>query len=913
VRLSGTGRLSGANVVTNIRTGATLDLNGVGSGTAIAGFNGGGTVTNSSATAATLTVGNNNGAGTFSGIIQNGTGVVNVSKAGTSGQTWSGANTYTGVTTIASTGLVSIPTIANIGSDSGIGRGDSTSLATNQASLVFTGTTGGINYTGLTAGSTDRLFTLNGAANGGGQIANASAVNAPLSFVNPGAIAFGTPNVAQVLTLGGASTADNVFAPLLQNNGTATLGVTKIGAGNWVLTNTNTYTGTTTIGTGTTAGGTLQATDGGGLPTNSPLLLGAGTTGGGVFQTSGNFVRNLVATPTAGAGTVTLGATTATTAAVGLAAVGGKLVVAFGGIVAPTALTWGSGGFMGVSGTSTGAFVLNSGLATSEIEVRNNINLNGAVRPIQVDDNGNTGADFATITGVLSGTGTSGVSKSGSGILQLFGANTYTGNTSITAGTLAVTSLGLSTSPGATSVGDSTVGNTDAGAITIGNAGTGGAILQYLGAGETSDRKIRFNSTTGGAQIHADGSGALILTNVANDFTTPTGNKTLSLRGTNTAGNMITSNLTNDAGGGTLGVTVDGGATWILSGNNTFTGTLNVTAGALGIGSNTAAGAGTFSGGGSSIFAHGADRSLAGGFTHPDNITQAFIGDYSLSFGGTYANASSGSSNFITNTIATGKNLTLSNITNNAITAARTLTFQGSGDTIVGGDITTSTAFNLNLTYNGTGSLTLNGAASDINAGTVTLSSGTLRLGANEVIPHGAVANTLTTAASTASTTVTVASTSGLVAGQLFTGTGVAAGSTVVSVDSPTTFTASAAQTIASGAQLLFDQKAGNMVINPAAGATATFDLNGKKRDHQRSDRLRRACDEHDDDQQQLGHGGFPDLRSQRPGGDHRRRRRCLQHHQHRRWCSFPREDRHRCGYHFHWCHSELHRSHLGQ
>jgi autotransporter-associated beta strand protein len=768
VRLSGTGRLSGANVTTNIRSGATLDLNGVGSGTAIGQFNGGGTVTNSNATTALLTVGNNNGAGTFSGVIQNGTGIVNVSKVGTGAQTWSGVSTYTGSTTIASTGLVTVSTLANIGSDSSIGRGDSTSAATNAASLVFTGTTGGISYNGITAASTNRLFTLNGAANGGGQIANASAVNAPLAFTNTGAIAFGTPNVAQVLTLGGASTADNSFAPLLQNNGTATLGVTKIGAGNWVLTNTgNSYTGITTVGTGTTAGGTLQAVDASTLPVNSPLLLGAGTTGGGQFLTSGDFVRNLVATPVAGTGTVTVGATTATTAGVGFAASGSKLVVSFGGLATPTALTWGAGGFMGVSGTSTGAFVLNSAISLAEIEVRNPINLNGALRTFDVADNGNTGADFATITGVLSGTGTSGVTKAGAGILQLFGANTYTGQTSVTVGTLAVTSLGLSTSPSATSVGDSTVGNTDAGAVLIGNAGTGGATLQYIGAGETSDRKIRFNSTTGGPQIHADGSGALILTNVANDFATPTGAKTLSLRGSNTAGNMITSNLTNDAGGGTLSVTVDGGATWILSGNNTYSGNTSVSAGALGIGSNSGAGTGTLVGNNSSIFAHGADRSIANNYNHPNNINQAFIGDYSLSIGGTYINASAANSNVITNTIAAGKSLTLNNITNNAITDNRSLTFQGTGDYNITGAITTTTAFNLNPVFSTTGTATISGAGSNYwsnptTAGTLTLSAGSIKLGASEVIPHGA-------------------------------GTGAN----------------------------------GNVVISPAAAVTATFDLNG--------------------------------------------------------------------------------------
>jgi autotransporter-associated beta strand protein len=842
-------RLSGANAALVIRQGATLDLNGQSSGTAIGAFDGAGTVTNSSGTAATLLLGGTGtGAGTFSGIIQDGaTGVVNVSLNGTTGApVWSGLNTYTGVTTIG-TGLattaklVSVTTLANIGTASSIGRGLNTSTATNAASLVFGGlATAGINYTGTTAASTDRLFTFAGNfAGAGGQIANASAVNAPLSFTNTNPVAFaaGLTN-GQTLTLGGASTADNVFAPQLSDNAALPTAVTKIGAGTWVLTGSNNYTGITTIGTGTTAGGVLQAVDGAGLSTNSPLLLAAGTTGGGLFQTSGNFTRNVVATPAAGVGTVTLGATTATTAAVGFSASGGKLVVALGGLVTPTALTWGSGGFMGVTGTSTGAFLLNNTISTSEVEIRNAIDLNGAVRTIQVDDNTNTGADFATITGVLSGTGTSGVSKAGTGILQLFGANTYTGTTTVTAGTLTVNSLGNSTSPGATSVGAASAASTSA--LLLGNTTTTGGILEYVGAGETSDRMIRLNTTTATNQIHASGSGALILTNV--DNTLVNGVKNLTLRGSSAAGNTISSVLTNANGGAdALSVTVDGSATWILSGANTFSGGVTLSAGALGLGNDAAAGTGTLTISNGNIFAYGGDRTLTNAVALANNTTPAFIGDNSITLNGAFNNAASANNVAFTNNIVSGKTLTIgNNVANTAMTAARTLTLNGSGDTIITGDITTSTGFGLNLSYSGTGSLTLGGSGtgtnSDWNNGTLTVSSGTLKLGNSEVIPHGIGGTSTATAAvsiTAATITIPVASSAGLVVGQTISGTGVAAGTQIASIVDGTTITASVpgtttpATNIASGAALSFEVR-GNMTINPAAGVTATFDLNGK-------------------------------------------------------------------------------------
>ncbi len=746
-------RLSGANAALVIRQGATLDLNGQSSGTAIGAFDGAGTVTNSSATPATLVLGNaTTGAGTFAGIIQDGAGVMNVTKTGTTGApTWSGLNTYTGVTTIGtsiSTGfVVSVPSLANIGTASGIGRGTSTSDVTNAASLVFGGSaTTGINYTGTTSVSIDRLFTLNsGTAGGGAQIANSSANNSTLIFNKTNALSFGTgATVAQTLTLGGSSTGDNQINLQLVDNSALATGVTKIGAGLWILGNSsNNYTGTTQIGSTTSAGGVLQAA-GNALSPNSPLLLG-GTTGGGVFQSSGNFTRNITATPTSGAGTVTFNSTL-TSGAVGFAASDSKLVVAIGGIGSPTALTWGSGGFMGVTGTSTGALVLSSTTALSEIEFRNAIDLNGANRTIQVDDNGNTFADYATITGVISGTGgTTGLTKTSGGTLQLFGANTYSGVTAVTsASTLVVNSLGNSANPGVgTSLGTSTNANLSTNALTLGNGGTTAGILQYVGPGETSDRMIRINTTTGSTQIHADGAGPLVLTNVLNDMAA--GNKTLFLRGSNSQGNIITSVLADNTG--TLGITVDSAATWILSGANTYTGNTDLTGGALGAGNDAAFGTGSLRVRNGSLFAYGADRTITNPLADTSTTTaigSAFIGDYSLNLSGTWTHSNTTANQTITNGIVSGKTLTLGGDSQwNSIASTRTLTFNGSGDTIFNGNITTSTAFGVSLTYSGTGSLTLGGTINP-GGGVLTVSSGTLKLGASDRVPDGAGAADVT-------------------------------------------------------------------------------------------------------------------------------------------------------------------------
>ena len=102
------------DVDVTVNTGGIFDL--AGKSEAIDGLVGtGGTVTNSVNTASTLFLGANNAAGSFPGVIQDGLGVVNLSKGGTGTQTLGGTNTYTG-TTIINTGALTITNTAALGS-----------------------------------------------------------------------------------------------------------------------------------------------------------------------------------------------------------------------------------------------------------------------------------------------------------------------------------------------------------------------------------------------------------------------------------------------------------------------------------------------------------------------------------------------------------------------------------------------------------------------------------------------------------------------------------------------------------------------------------------------------------------------------------------------------------------------------
>lgn len=828
VKLSGSGRLGAASDLV-IRQGAVFDLNGVTQATITNAFNNNGVVTNSSSTPVTFTIGGTGAStGTSYGTINQTSGVINLTKSGTGAQSWLGSSNYTGVTTIGGTGLVTVDTLANGEVASGIGA--STSAASN---LVFNGSTGGLQYQGnivnaiLNLGSrsatTDRLFTLAGT---GATISSSVSNNNAIVWSNTGAIVHGIVG-PQALVLTGTSAGDNTFNPQITDSGTGAniTSLTKSNTGQWNLGNSsNTYTGATTI-----SNGILALNDNGALPTNSPLALGTTTTSG-ILQMSGAFERFLNAAATPGNSTITW---TGTTGGGGFAAHTTQLTVALGGTASPTALTWGVGGFV----PSGAPLIFNSATALADVLFMNSIDLGAAQRTLTVNDNSNTGADYATISGVLSGTG-GGIVKNGSGILRVTGANTYTGVTDINAGTLVAYKLGHSTDAlnTATSVGISGVTFDNSNAITIGNAGTSNGTLQYVGPGEVSDRKIRINATTGssaGAQIHADGTGPLILTNVANDMVSDAGSKNLWLRGTSSFGNMITSQLTDN--GGSLAVVVDGSATWILTNPaNSYTGTTTVSAGALGVGHNTAIPAGlTLSNG--VVFAYGGDRTMSNTVTLGNNATSGFVGDYSLTFTGSNILGASANNANLYNSIVDGKSLTFEGgLKADSLSANRTWSIDGSGLTIINGDFTTTTAFGVGITKTGNGKLVLGRSSalgSNFNQGAANfdLDRGTLSFNQSNAFPaFGAAAPTAT--ADVSSTVYTVSSTAGLQVGQLFTGTNVPVGSRIVSIDGPNQFTANLApSTAVTSTTALTFTASGGLTLSPEVLTTdtATVDLNG--------------------------------------------------------------------------------------
>ncbi|HEX3655228.1 MAG TPA: autotransporter-associated beta strand repeat-containing protein, partial [Pirellulales bacterium] len=732
------GKITTAANVTTLRQNTTLDLDGAGPltggvGTVVIGaLAGAGTVTNSgggSDTAVVLDIGygtTTTASGVFSGILQNGdsgAAVLNVTKNGSGTEVLAGLNTYTGVTTIAD-GTLQASNLAIGGSASSIGASSNAAanLVFNGGTLLYQGSNTLVQIaTASPSVSTDRLFTLagNGTIDSSGSYGNdvlgsASANNAALVFSNTGAVVF-SGSGTRTLGLQGTSISDNEIAlQLVDNPAGGALSVTKAGVGLWYLSNDNSYSGATTI-----SAGALRAQDGVGLSPNSNLVIA-----GGVLESSGVFTRPLGTA----AGDVQF------TATGGFAASSSQLQVAIGGTADPTTLTWGTSNFL----ANGAALILGSTSALSEVQILNPLNLGSAGQTINVVSNASTDTSYGTILGAISGgptdtdgnaTGLIKTSASAAGDLILAGPNSYTGNTVVSGGVLTIYSLGGTSA--VTSATTSSLGASGS-AVTADSIGvlqlTSGT-LDYVGAGETSDRPIQLTSTSTSAFVlESNGSGPIILTNLTNP--SPSNAKNLDLFGYNTDFNTILSNLT-DTAADPLTITVNRSsgddATWVLSGNNTFHGGVALADGTLGLGSNTAAGVGQISvNNAPALFATAPGIAIANNVGLNTSALLYVVGSNSFSVGTLYlgSTATAATSGTLNNEM-TGGSFTVAAVSAQTGTTAQTLTFNGLGNTIVNGPITNGSAAGLAISYSGSGagSLTLGGSTASTFTGAFTLAA----------------------------------------------------------------------------------------------------------------------------------------------------------------------------------------------
>jgi fibronectin-binding autotransporter adhesin len=148
-------------------------------------------------------------------------------------------------------------------------------------------------------------------------------------------------------------------------------------------------------------------------------------------------------------------------------------------------------------------------------------------------------------------------------------ANTYTGTTTVSGGTLQISTLNNGGPGNNSNIGAST----NAAANLVLNGGT----LRYTGGAVSTDRLFSVGTTAGSA-INASGTGALNFSNTgAMGFNAQTGARTLTLTGTNTGNNTIAAAIGDNTGATAIAKT--GIGTWVLSGANGNTGATNISGG----------------------------------------------------------------------------------------------------------------------------------------------------------------------------------------------------------------------------------------------------------------------------------------------------------------------------------------------
>ncbi len=835
--LSGSGSIAASSGVAD---SGTFDISGTTAGASIKTLSGGGVV-NLGTKSLTLTNGNND---TFSGAI-NGSGGL-IMNGGT--ETLSGVNTYTGGTTLNG-GTLKVSADNNLG---------------GSGALTFNG----------------------------GTLENTASFTSARNIVLTGAANFNTDNGTTLIDTAGTISGSGSINK--QGTGTLILGAidstggVNVNAGNLTVDGASTYTGATTIAVGATL-----ALSGSGSLANS-----SGVADNGTFDISSPN-SNATIQSLSGTGGVTLGANNLI-----LSNANGN----FGGVISGAGGLTLSGGTETLSGANTyqGGTNLNGG--TLQVSADNNLgnasgalNFNGgtlentasftSTRNIALTgaanfntDNGTTLTDTA---GTISGSGS--INKQGTGTLILGsidstggvnvnagnlnvdGASTYTGATTIAGGaTLALSGSGsIAASSGVADSGAFDISGTTAGASITSLSGSGGVTLggKSLTLTNASDTYSGVVAGVGGSLTISGGTETLSGANTYTGLTTINGSgqigeATLALTGTGSIASSSGVNLVGDGtyggnfdiSGTTAGATIasltsTGGDNEVFLGNQTLT-ISNATGTFGGVISDGSSDNGLGNTGGSLTIAGGA-QTLTGANTYTGLTTINNAATLALSGSGSIAASSGVADNGVFDisgttagasitTLSGGgvvnlgpESLTLTNGNNDTFSGA----INGSGGLIMNGGTETLSGVN---TY--TGGTTFNGGTLKVStdnnlggSGALTFNGGTLENTAsftsarNIVLTGAANFNTDngTTLIDTAGTisgsgSINKQGTGTLILGAIDSTGGVNVNAGNLTVDGASTYTG--ATTIAGGATLALSGS-GSLANSSGVADNGTFDI----------------------------------------------------------------------------------------
>ena len=714
-RTANTIRYTGGTTITTLGSSGTntLTLNGI----LAVGASGTLTITRTGSSTGTVVIGNSNElviAGqqnvTISAPISGASGSLNYNGTGTLLLS-STANTYTGSTTI-SQGTLSAAATASLGDGSA-----TNTLIFNGGTLQATGTITSPAARGVIMTSTG-LFDTNGQAisiagniTGAGGLTKSGTGTLALSGANT-YTGLTTVNAGTLAITKQAALPSNTAATLnVKSGATLALNVDSAGTAGFTSTNLNTLLGNISVAN----------TAAEGLQSGAILGLDTGTATGATF-TQGNVITNSTGASGGAIGLTKLGAGTLVLDKANTFS--GTTTVSEGTLSLTNALALQNSALVTTTGTSTmGAFsaLTLGGLSGSRDLGSANV-LNGYTGNVSaLTLNPQTGVSV-TYSGVISnGTGAMTLTKTGAGTQILSGTNTYTGETTISAGTLQLNAGGVIATP---------IINNSVFAVNSSSAMTQGTNFGLISGTGTLTKSL----------------GGTLTLNLANTFTGATivngGTLALGVGGSLSASSALqmsggTFSYGNTAAGQTVaGLAVGAGAATV---NNTATGQ-TLTLGAI---SRTAGLSGTVN------FA-----TLTGPISTTTGITNGIMGPWATTGSTTTLRYAVGSSDgstptnitaFTTGTTATAG--TLASVTDS------TLNYEYSATATTAADLTGNT-----LRYSGgistttigtTNTLTLNGL---MNAGTGTLTIAGPRTGTSGGIRIGSTGELVIT--SNAQTTV---------------------------------------------------------------------------------------------------------------------------------------------------------------
>lgn len=696
VRAGSTTALRSGWVSLDDTAGVLLDLDGY-DNTVLYLLGGGTTGGHITLDTATLTISNGGGAGViYGGVISGSGGLV---KNGNGYQQLSGCSSSYGGTTVINGGTLAVDCLGDGGANSSIG-----SSSTAASNLVLSG--GTLRYVG-TGGATNRQFTLGAST---ASKLDASGTGA-IAFTHAGPLTFASANTAQTLTLGGTSTANNILAAQITNNGTGATRLTKTDAGTWILTNPgSTYTGITTISGGVLgvdklADGGMASSIGASSEAASNLVIGNGST---LRYTGAGDTTNRLFTLSQGVTFIESSGTGAIvftdTGPVTLANNNQARTIALGGTNTGNNTLAGSIGNAGTGVTTLAKNDSGTWVLTGNHSYTGSTNVNGGT--LFIGGGGTTGSiasaivnnfgtlgfnrsDLLSYGGQIGGTGS--VRQAGTGTTVLTGTNLYTGGTTIDAGTLQLGGGGTTGSILGDVVDNGLLVFNRSNLVAFAGTISGSGAVRQIGGGTTVLGGI--NSYAGGTsilggtlQVSADanlGSAAGAL-----DFAGGTLRTTASFasaRNTSLtgAGTILTDAGTTFSLGGVVsgagGLTKSGTGILTLSGSNSYAGATNVNAGTLLVNGNQSAATGLLTvasgatlGGNGTI--GGSVNVLNGGILAPGNSpgTLNINGDLALA-GGSVLNFEFGQADVaggpLNDLINVGGNLTLDGTINVNVSA----------------------------------------------------------------------------------------------------------------------------------------------------------------------------------------------------------------------------------------------------